>query len=352
MAAKKVVVLPGDDAAPEAVGPAVGVLRALELDIDFVEFPPGEQWVAGETEKAVRKAIDASDSTLFGATSGRTSGIGYLRWGKGTYANVRPVSYQKGYRSPLKSPEGIDFVIVRENLEDLYLGIEAPLRALEPAKLVSASTGRALDTSDEQARIAIKVISEKNTRRVAEFACQLALRRKAAGGKGKVTCSSKYNLLRQTDGLFRRVVEECVARHPELKYEQFIVDDFSRRLVQNPHDLDVVVLPNLYGDILSDAAAGLIGGLGLAPSGCFGDTYAYFEAVHGSAPDIKGLGIINPTATLLSAEMMLNYLGFAPTAARLRGAITRVYAEGNTLTPDQGGRASSVEFCGAVVERL
>jgi isocitrate/isopropylmalate dehydrogenase len=349
---KKVVVLPGDDAAPEAMEPAVSVLRALELDIDFVEFPRGEQWVKGETAAQVRQAIDASDSTLFGATSGKTQGIGYLRWGKGTYANVRPVSWQQGYRSPLKNPEGIDFVIVRENLEDLYLGVEAPLTALASAHLMSHSTGQPLDTSDEHAQIAVKVISEKNTRRVAEFACQLATRRKAAGGKGKVTCSSKYNMLRHTDGLFRRVVEETVARYPELKYEQFIVDDFARRIVASPQDLDVVVLPNLYGDILSDAAAGLIGGLGLAPSGCYGDTYAYFEAVHGSAPDIKGQGIINPTATLLSAAMMLFYLGFTSAADRLRAAIIRVYARGKTLTPDQGGRATARELGAAVVENL
>jgi 3-isopropylmalate dehydrogenase len=349
---KKVVVLPGDDAAPEAMEPAVAVLRALELDIDWVEFPPGEQWVKGQTVAKVREAIDASDSTLFGATSGKTQGIGYLRWGKGTYANVRPVLWRKGYRSPLKNPEGIDFVIVRENLEDLYLGVEAPLSALAPAHLMSRSTGKPLDTSDEAAQIAVKLISEKNTRRVADFACKLALRRKAAGGKGKITCSSKYNMLRDTDGLFRRVVEQTVANYPELKYEQFIVDDFARRIVQTPHDLDVVVLPNLYGDILSDAAAGLIGGLGLAPSGCYGENYAYFEAVHGSAPDIKGQGIINPTATLLSAEMMLHYLGFSSAADRLRGAIAKVYAQGRTLTPDQGGRATAGEFCGAVIDDL
>jgi isocitrate/isopropylmalate dehydrogenase len=349
---KKVVVLPGDDAAPEAMEPAMSVLRALELDIDFIEFPPGERWVKGETVARVREAIDASDSTLFGATSGKTQGIGYLRWGRGTYANVRPVAWQPGYRSPLRNPEGIDFVIVRENLEDLYLGVEGPLTALAPANLMSLSTGKPLDTSDKRAQMAVKVISERNTRRIAEFACKLALRRKQNGGQGKVTCSAKYNMLRQTDGLFRRVVEETVATYPELKYEQYIVDDFARRIVQTPHDLDVVVLPNLYGDILSDAAAGLIGGLGLAPSGCYGDDYAYFEAVHGSAPDIKGLGIINPTATLLSAQMMLSYLGFDSAANRLRGAISKVYAQGNTLTADQGGRASAKDFCAAVVDSL
>jgi isocitrate/isopropylmalate dehydrogenase len=159
-------------------------------------------------------------------------------------------------------------------------------------------------------------------------------------------------MLRDSDGLFRRIVEETAARYPELKYEQFIVDDFARRLVQNPHDLDVVVMPNLYGDILSDAAAGLIGGLGVAPSGCYGDTYAYFESVHGTAPDIMGRNIINPTATILSAALMFDYLGFTQAAARLRSATYKVYSEGRSLTPDQGGRATSTEFTAAIAANL
>ncbi len=351
MSKKKVVVLPGDDAAPEAVDPTVEILRAMKLDLEFVEFPPGERWVRGETETRVRAAIDASDSTLFGATSGKTGGITYLRWGKGTYANVRPARFSRGFRSPLAHPEGIDFVIVRENLEDLYMGIEGPLADLAPLRLQSRITRQPLDTSPAGI-FAIKVITERNSRRVAEFACRLALRRKAAGHPGKVTCASKYNMLPKSDGLFREVVERTVAAYPGLKYEQFIVDDFARRLVQDPHALDVVVMPNLYGDILSDAAAGLIGGLGLAPSGCYGEGYAYFESVHGSAPDIKGMGIINPTATMLSAAMMLDYLGLADEGARLAAAIYRVYEEGRVLTPDQGGTARTVEFCKAVAANL
>ncbi len=348
---KRVVVLPGDDAAPEAVGATMDTLRALALPIDYVEFPPGEQWVRGDTDRRAREAIDNSDATLFGSTSGKTTSIGYLRWGKQTYANVRPARYFKGFRSPLKEPEGIDFVIVRENLEDLYLGLEGPLEALKPLNLTSRILRGPLDTS-ERGIYAIKVITERETRRVAQFACQLALKRKSRGGKGKVTCSSKYNMLRDSDGLFRRIVEETVGAHPELKYEQFIVDDFARRIVQSPHDLDVVVMPNLYGDILSDAAAGTIGGLGLAPSGCYGDTYAYFESVHGTAPDIVGQGIINPTATMLSAALMLDYLGFAGGAQRFEGSIRKVYADGKTLTPDQGGRASTAEFTRAVIANL
>ena len=208
-----------------------------------------------------------------------------------------------------------------------------------------------LDTG-ERGIYAIKVITERATRRVAEFACQLAMKRKRAGGKGKLTCTSKYNMLRESDGLFRRIVEETAAQHPEIKYEQFIVDDFARRLVQSPQDLDVVVAPNLYGDILSDAAAGTIGGLGLAPSGCYGADYAYFESVHGTAPDIMGMGIINPSATMLSAALMLEYLGFADAGARLDSAVRKVYADGHVLTPDQGGTARTSEFTRAVIGNL
>jgi len=351
VANKKVVVLPGDDAAPEAMAATMDVLRALELPIDYIEFPPGEKWMRGQTDAEARKAIDASDTTLFGSTSGKTTSITYLRWGKETYANVRPAKWSPGYRSPMAHPEGIDFVIVRENLEDLYLGLEGPLHDLAPLKLNSRILRRQLDTSAHGV-YAIKVITERNTRRVAEFACKLTLRRKRAGGKGKLTCTSKYNMLREADGFFRQIVEETAAKYPEIKYEQFIVDDFARRLVATPNELDVVVMPNLYGDILSDAAAGTLGGLGLAPSGCYGDDYAYFESVHGTAPDIMGMSIINPTATMLSAALMLDYLGFADAAMRFESAVRKVYADGRVLTVDQGGNAKTTEFTGAVIANL
>jgi isocitrate/isopropylmalate dehydrogenase len=348
---KKVVVLPGDDEAPQTVYAAMEVMRALEVDLDFNEFPTGESWVRGETEKTVRAAIDASDSTLFGSTSGKTGGIGYLRWGKKTYANVRPCRYMKGFNSPLAKPDGIDYVIVRENLEDLYLGLEGPLSGLAPLHLNSRILRAELDTS-ERGIYAIKVITERNSRNIAHFACKLALRRKAESHPGKVTCSSKYNMLRESDGLFRRIVEEVVGSYPELTYEEFIIDDFARRIVQNSHTLDVVVMPNLYGDIMSDAAAGTIGGLGVAPSGCYGDGYAYFESVHGTAPDIKGMGIINPTATMLSAVMLLDYLGMRDQAQRFENAIRKVYAAGKPLTPDQGGTAKTADFTRAVIANL
>src|SRR6202051_410780 len=213
VAKKKVVVLPGDDEAPQTVYAALEVIRALGAEIEFVEFPTGEHWVRGETDKAARAAIDASDSTLFGSTSGKTTSINYLRWGKQTFANVRRCRYMSGFKSPLAKPEGIDYVIVRENLEDLYLGLEGPLEALAPLKLMSKILRAPLDTS-ERGVYAIKVITERGTRRVAEFACQLAVKRKRAGGKGKLTCTSKYNMLRESDGLFRKIVEEPRPRTP------------------------------------------------------------------------------------------------------------------------------------------
>jgi isocitrate/isopropylmalate dehydrogenase len=351
VAKKKLVVLPGDDEAPQTVYAALEVIRALGPEIEFVEFPTGEHWVRGETDKAARAAIDASDSTLFGSTSGKTTSINYLRWGKQTFANVRPCRYMTGFKSPLAQPEGIDYVIVRENLEDLYLGLEGPLEALAPLHLHSRILRADLDTS-VRGKYAVKVITEKATRRVARFACELARKRKAAGHPGKLTCTSKYNMLRESDGFFRQLVEETAADYPDIKYEQFIVDDFARRIVQSSHSLDVVVMPNLYGDILSDAAAGTIGGLGLAPSGCYGDGYAYFESVHGTAPDILGMGIINPTATMLSATMMLEYLGFAEESRRFENAIRKVYGAGKTLTTDQGGSAKTTEFTAAVIANL
>ena len=341
----RVVVIEGDDAAPEAVRPTVALLDRLALDIEWVRPPI-------EDHTATRRAIDESATALFGATSGPSSwALFYLRWGKGTYANVRPTRWLPGFRSPLARPQGMDFVIVRENLEDLYVGVEGDLEALRAAELASPMLRRPVAELGP-GRFALKVITEAGAARVVRFAFELARRRRRAGGRARVTCATKHNMLPQSDGLFRAVALEVAARYPDVAFENFLVDDFARRLVAEPHALDVVVMPNLYGDILSDAAAGLIGGLGLAPSGCYGDGYAYFESVHGTAPDIAGRNVINPTATILSAAMMLDYLGFADAARRLEAAVALVYAEGEQLTPDQGGDATTTAFCEAVARRL
>jgi isocitrate/isopropylmalate dehydrogenase len=354
---KRVAVLPGDDAAPEAVYPALDLLRSMELPVEWILLPDGEQlartMLPAEAERLVREAADACDALLFGATSGKTPGIGYLRWGKGTFANVRPIRYRRGYNSPLRNPVGIDYLIVRENIEDLYLGLEGELTDLLASGLdltPRAAIGSPIRSRD--GRYAVKVITRENTERVARFACELALTRKSRGYPGKLTCAAKYNVLRHSDGFFRDVVENVASEYADLTFETFIIDDFARRLVASPHDLDVVLLPNLYGDILSDEGAGTIGGLGLAPSGCFGADWAYFESVHGTAPDIAGRHVINPTATLLSAALMLEYIGLPEAATRLEGAIEDTYAAQDRLTPDQGGSATTDEFVEAVRSRL
>lgn len=352
MTSKRVVVIEGDDAAPEAMRPSVELIGSMGLPIDF-EYPlVGE--VARERSGSpfpdeTRAAIDASDATYFGSTSGSSGrALMYLRWGMGTYANVRPTKYVAGYRSPLKNPEGIDFVIVRENLEDLYLGIEGDLEDIAGLN-VTSRTARKSIAELGQGKYAVKAITRAGTERVVRKAFELARKR---DGKKRVTVTCKYNMLRVSDGYFREVAQEVAQEYPDIECESFIIDDFCCRLITMPQHFDVIVMPNLYGDILSDGAAGLIGGLGLAASGCYGDSYAYFESAHGTAPDIAGMNVINPTATLLSGVMMLEYLGFEEASAGLEHAMTEVYREGRHLTPDQGGTAKTTEFCEAVRAHL
>tara|TARA_Y100001934_G_scaffold255258_1_gene322051 strand:+ start:217 stop:1266 length:1050 start_codon:yes stop_codon:yes gene_type:complete len=346
MNTRQVVVIPGDDAAPEAMTPVVALISALVPEIDWQYPLVGEAALEATGHvlpEATKAAIDASETTLFGSTSGKSgAALFYLRWGKETYANVRPTRWLPGYRSALADPEGVDFIIVRENLEDLYLGIEGDVPELAELGLTSRTSRRAL--ADFDGRYALKVITEAGSRRVITKAFELARQRRR-----KLTATSKYNMLAHTDGLFRDVAIEVAADYPDVEFETFIVDDFAHRLCKRPQDFDVVVMPNLYGDILSDAAAGLVGGLGMAASGCYGDGYAYFESAHGTAPDIAGQHIINPTATLLSACMMLDYMALTDVSTKIQNGIAAVYAEGKTLTPDQGGSASTDAFCEAIL---
>jgi len=342
----KVAVIPGDDAAPESMAAALRVLRAMDAPIEWDELPPGIELAkldAEEREKHVNERIDAADTVLFGSTNGTTPGVLHMRWGRGTYANLRPIRWRPGFRSPLAEPEGIDYVIVRENLEDMYVGIMGPVEDLVQAGLV----GPRSRLPKGEGRYAAKVITREGTERAARFACELAMKRRR-----KLTVSAKTNMLPATDRWFCEITREIAEEYSGLEFEQFIVDDMAHRLVSHPKDLDVLLLPNLYGDLLSDEGAATIGGLGLAPSGCFGHDFAYFESAHGTAPDIAGLGRINPTATLLSACMMFEHLGLEAHASRLDEAISRVYASARNLTSDQGGSASTDEFATAVLDQL
>ncbi len=353
---KKVVLIPGEDAAPEAFEPTVELMNRLQLDIDWVRPPVGEAGIAAMGNPfppEAKEAIDASDATFFGSTNG-TSGraMRYLRWGLQTYANVRPARWFPGCNSPLKNPEGIDLVIVRENMEDTYVGVEGDLEELEPINFVSRLHRKPVSEMGK-GKYAMKVITEACTQQVTRFACELALKRAALNGtRPLVTSGTKHNISPVADGYFREVALETAKEYPDVTFETLLADDLVHKLVVNPQGFDVILLPNLYGDLFSDAAGGVVGGLGLAPSGCYGRDYAYFESAHGSAPDIAGKNIINPTATIFSAAMMLEYLGYAEAGERLVKAVEAAYAQGEHLTPDQGGKASTTEFCAAVEKAL
>jgi isocitrate/isopropylmalate dehydrogenase len=350
----RVAAIPGEGAAAEALAVAVSILEGLSLPIEWSHPLVGEAAIeqVGEPFPSEAKAvIDDSDAALFGATSGASAAaLFYLRWGRETFANVRPTRFSPGFASPLAEPAGIDLVIVRENLEDLYVVSEGPLEGLAPLELASPTWQRPLAELGSGA-YALKVITERGCERVARFAFELARRRAGQGRPGRVTCGTKHNLLSRTDGLFRETARRVAGEYPDVEFESLLVDDLANRLVGGPWQLDVVLLPNLYGDILSDAAAALAGGLGIAASGCYGEDYAYFEPVHGTAPDLQP-NTVNPTAAILSATMMLEHLGFDDAARRLAAAVDRVYEIGAVLTPDQGGSASTEEFRNAVAEAL
>jgi len=349
-----VCVIAGDDAAPEVMRPTVEVLRLLAPSIHFVDALSGRgalEHYGDAFPGKTREVIDAADCTLFGASGGPSRPVlWYLRWGKQTYVNIRPVRWYAGYRSPMLHPEHIDYVIVRDNLEGMYPPREGDIAEL--GALLSSGSWWQAPPVEKEGAYAVRVCTDEQISRVAVVACELALRRQAAGYPGLVTLGAKYSILPRTDGRFRMLVEEAVRTYPSLSYQEFLIDDLARRMIAAPETLDVVVLSNEHGDILADAASGSIGGLGLSPSACYGENYAYFEPVHGSAPDLAGKGIINPTAMLLSGAMMLEYLGYVEQARCLESAIERVYREGTALTCDQGGSASTLEFVEAVIRYL
>jgi isocitrate/isopropylmalate dehydrogenase len=347
---KRVVVVPGDDAAPEAVAASMIALERLALPVAWTVLEPGESLSA--------ELADDSDTVLFGSSNGRSGGLGHLRFGWGTYANVRPVKYIPGVPSALRRPERIDFVIVREALEDMYAGIEGPLSQLTGTGLDLTSRAETLGTrlryplgSAEEGVYGVRLYTREGVERVARFAAGLALQRTALGHAGRVTIGGKWNVNPVTDGFFQSVAREVIGQTPGVSCNSYLGDDLGRRLVMSPEEFDVILLPNLLGDLLSDVAAGTVGGLGIAPSGGYGDGRAYFEPVHGSAPDIAGRHVINPTATLLSAAMMLHHLGLSEAAETLETAVHAVIADGRRTTPDLGGTASTEDFGRAVADR-
>ncbi len=348
-----IVLLGGEGIGPEVVEAAATVVGALLPQARFLRPPHGAAAHAAggaamplPTREACRKA----DAILFGATHEHCRPVlRFLRWGLGTYANLRPAKSLPGLPSPLRSGAPVDLLVVRENLEGEY-----PERAGDVAELalrwpeLRDALGRPLP---DEGLFTARITTEGGSRRIAEAAAAWARRRRARGRPGKVTIVTKANVLRRTDGLFRRIAEE-VLDTAGVPRDHLHVDDAARRLVAAPEVFDVLLCPNLYGDILSDVAAELAGGIGMAPSGCLGDGAAYFEAVHGAAPDIAGKGIANPLATVLSAGMMLEHLGYDAEARALEEAVARLLAERRVLTPDLGGTAGTADVARALVASI
>jgi isocitrate/isopropylmalate dehydrogenase len=293
--------------------------------------------------KETRQAISAADCTFFGASGGPSRPVlWHLHWGMQTAVNVRPIRWRQGYRSPLSHPERVDYLIIRDNLEGMYPPREGDLSEL--TALASSQNWYLPPKPGEQGAYSVRICTDEQIRRVAETAIHFAYERQSIGYPGLVTLGAKYSIQPRTDGRFRQIVREMVEAKAGLTYQEFLIDDLARRMVAEPQTLDVVVLNNEHGDILADMAAGCIGGLGLAPSACYGEDYAYFEPVHGSAPDLAGRNSINPTAMLLTGVLLLDYLGYFSEAQRLDNAIASVYREGKILPVDQGGTASTSEF--------
>jgi isocitrate dehydrogenase (NAD+) len=243
------------------------------------------------------------------------------------YANYRPVRLLPGVKTRF-SDLAVDLVIFRENTEDLYAGLE---HEVVPGVVES-----------------LKIITEKASLRIARHAFAFSRRQ----GRQKVSVIHKANIMKLSDGLFLRCAREVAAGYPEIRHEELIVDNACLQLVMRPETFDVLLLENLYGDIISDLCAGLVGGLGLVPAANLGDGHAIFEAVHGSAPDIAGRNFANPTALMQSAALMLDHMGEKEPAARLQQALERVYAEGGSRTRDLGGTATTSDFTDAVVAAL
>jgi len=331
MTTYKLAVIPGPGIGAEVVSEAVRLLESTDLTFDCSYFEIGFdvfKKTGTPVPDDVLVGIRKTQACLFGATTtpvgvpGYKSAIITLRRALGLYANVRPA---KTY--PIaKSMKDVDLVIVRENTEGMYSGMEFELPD-------SAYT--------------IRVITRKATERITRFAFDLAMKRTK-----KVTVVTKANVLRKSDGLFLEVSRKVAKDYPDVEVEEAFVDVTAMRLVLKPNIFDVIVTSNLFGDILSDEAAGLVGGLGLAPSANIGTDYALFEPVHGSAPRLAGKGIANPMAAILASRMMLDYLGENKWAERIENAIITVLKEGKVLTPDLGGSSSTTQVTDAIIDVL
>ncbi len=329
----KVTLIPGEGIGPEVAVATRRILEAAGVQIDWEELEGRTdkttergQLVSQLAVESVRKNHVALKGPMATAIAGGAPSVNVaLRKTLDLYANLRPVKNLPGVKSHF---DNVDLIIVRENTEDLYSGLE---HEVVPGVVES-----------------LKIITEKASTRIARFAFEYAKRH----GRKRIHAIHKANIMKLSDGLFLRSVRAVAAQFPEIEYKEMIVDNACMQIVMDPQQFDVLLLPNLYGDVMSDLAAGLVGGLGVVPSANIGDDCAMFEAVHGTAPDIAGKGLANPTALLMSSILMLDHLGERTTARRIEEALHRVYQEATHTTRDVGGPAGTDEFAEAVIATL
>lgn len=330
-----VTVIPGDGIGPEVTDATLRALEATGVKFAWERVELNARVIEEAGSELPQPVLDSLERTLVGLKGPVTTPVGggfqsvnvALRKKLDLFANVRPVRSLPGVNTRFQDV-AIDMVIFRENTEDLYSGLE---HEVVPDVVTS-----------------LKVITRRASIRIASYAFQYAEK----AGRKRVTAVHKANIMKLADGLFLRCAREIAKRHPAIEYKELIVDNAAMQLVMKPEQFDVLLLPNLYGDIVSDLAAGLVGGLGIVPGANMGERHAVFEAVHGSAPDIAGQGIANPTALMQSAVLMLIHLGEMEAAGRLQNAIAAVYKEGKHLTRDVGGTAGTAEFTDAVIAAM
>jgi isocitrate dehydrogenase (NAD+) len=360
----RITVIPGDGIGREIVPQMQRAVEATGVLVEWDQQEAGEYALAKyghPLPEATLESLRANAVGIKGPT-GTPIGKGYrsvnvaMRQLLDMYACVRPIKRYIGVSSPLRRVEGIDYVIVRENTEDLYAGIEFASGSAGALDLWAIIKGVTKNVISRDAAFAIKPITPAASKRVVEYAFRYAI----DNGRTKVTAVTKANIMKLTDGLFLEQFRLVAAAYPGIEPEEMLVDNFNQQIVLNPQRFDVAVMPNLYGDILSDGAAATVGGLGIVPGANIGEHCALFEAVHGTAPDIAGQNKANPTAMLLSAAMMLRHIGKTNQGNALEEAVAMVLHErdvrtGDLLTSEERGNiqaATTTEFTDAVIARL
>jgi isocitrate dehydrogenase (NAD+) len=330
---RTVTLIQGDGIGPEVVQATAHILKGMNTPLEFETCEAGAEVVNRFGTNLPRETIESvlkNGVALKGPTGTQVGGglpsanVG-LRKTLDLYSSLRPVRSVPNVKTRY---ENIDLVVVRENTEDLYSGLE---HIVVPGVVES-----------------LKIITDKASTRIARFAFDYA----RSNGRKKVTAVHKANIMKLSDGLFLDCCRRVAREYAEITYDEVIVDNLCMQLVKNPEKFDVMVMENLYGDIVSDLCAGLVGGLGVVPGANIGERCAVFEAVHGTAPDIAGKGLANPTALLMSAEMMLRWLGLSSHADRLKTGLLRVYADGKVRTGDLGGKATTHEFTDALLAAI